>query len=321
MSAGTVKGASARSVAGSGRFGPRRNVVAEVLDEYGTYLRVQRRLAPLTAVTRTGVVGRFLRARGRADDLRLDALTVADLHAFVLAEADRLAVSSTRTVIDALRCFLRFLFATGVTAGDLSGTLPGVAGPRTRGLPRAVDAATVRALLDSCDRHRPCGLRDLAILTLQVRLGLRSSEVAALVLEDVDWRAGELLVHGKGGSDERLPLPGDVGDALAGYLHRGRPSSPSRAVFLSALPPFGPLSRNGVVFVPRTASVRAGVPVVGAHRLRHTAATGMLRAGASLRDVGQVLRHYGDEQTTAVYATVDHSSLRLVVRNWPGTAR
>jgi len=156
MSAGTVKGASARS-GGVGQLWARRNVVAEVLDEYGTYLRVQRRLAPLTAVTRAGVVGRFLRARGRADDLRLDALTVADLHAFVLAEADRLAVSSTRTVIDSLRCFLRFLFATGVTAGDLSGTLPGVAGPRTRGLPRAVDAATVRALLDSCDRHRPCG--------------------------------------------------------------------------------------------------------------------------------------------------------------------
>ena len=135
-------------------------------------------------------------------------------------------------------------------------------------------------------------------------------------LDDIDWRAGELVVHGKGGRDDRLPLPGDVGQALVDYLVHERRRSPLRAVFLRATARRVPMSRNAVVMVSRTASRRAGLPVVGGHRLRHTAATSMLRAGASLREVGQVLRHR-DEATTAIYAKVDQAALALLARPWP----
>lgn len=164
------------------------------------------------------------------------------------------------------------------------------------------------------------GRRDFAILTLQARLGLRANEVAALRLDDIDWRAGELTISGKGGRRERLPLPADVGAALVDYLRHGRAGSTSRAVFLRVMAPPGPMSRNAVVMVSRTASRRAGVPIVGGHRLRHTAATEMLRAGASLREVGQVLRH-GSDTTTAIYAKVDQAALALVVRGWPEPTR
>lgn len=164
------------------------------------------------------------------------------------------------------------------------------------------------------------GLRDFAILTVMSRLGLRANEIAQMRLDDIDWRAGELLVHSKGGATDRLPLPDDVGQALVAYLRRGRPATATRVMFLRARPPLGPLSRNGVVFVPRSASARAGIAVIGAHRLRHTAATRMLQAGASLREVGQVLRHDRD-QTTSLYLHLDREGLTSVVRCWPEAAR
>ena len=294
-----------------------------VLDTFRDYLRGQRRLAERTAVTRAEVIRRFLAGLGDDGQLDLSGLTVEDVHRFVLGEAGRLSPRSVGPVLDSLRSFLRFLFATGVADHDLSGTLPAVNTRRHASLPRTVDAGTVTALLEGCQRSTVVGLRDYAILTLLVRFGLRANEVAAMRLEDIDWRAGELTVHGKGGRTDRMPLPADVGEALVAYLrhrHLLRGAGAHRAVFLRAAPPAGALSRNGVVMVPRTASRRAGVTVVGAHRLRHTAAAGMLRAGASLREVGQVLRHDRD-QTTAIYATVDPGSLGLVVRAWPGAGR
>lgn len=291
-----------------------------VLVDFGVYLRVQRRLAPLTVVTRADAVRRFLLCREARGGLDLPGLTVRDVHEFVVVEATRLRRGSISPVLDAMRSFLRYLFATGVTARDLSATLPPVGAMRPPSMPRAVDSATLTAMLDSCDRRSPVGLRDFAILTVMVRLGLRANEIAAMRLDDVDWRAGEFVVHSKGGSTDRMPLPPDVGQALATYLRRGRPATTSRSVFLRACAPHGPLSRNGVVFVPRSASARAGLPVVGAHRLRHTAATQMLQAGASLREVGQVLRHDRD-QTTARYAHVDPRVLTQLVRAWPGSVR
>jgi site-specific recombinase XerD len=292
--------------------------VDQVLAAYRQYMRMQRRLAPLTVVSAEGIVRRFLSWRAATGPLDLDRLAPREVNEFVLGEASRLSVGATRAVVGYLRPFLRFLFAAGVTAADLSGAIPGVAGSRLASLPKAVDASTVRALLGSCDRSRPIGMRDFAILTLLARLGLRASEVAAMRLDDIDWRAGELMVRGKGGRIDRLPLPHDVGEALAGYLRHGRPPSASRAVFLRVSAPAGEMSRNAIVFVPRTASPRAGVAVVGAHRLRHTAATEMLRSGASLREVGQVLRHQSDAMTS-IYAKVDRAALDLVVRPWPGT--
>ncbi len=299
---------------------PEAGRFADVLDAYQRYLQQQRRLAPLTVTTTVGIVRRFLAARAATGSDDLARITVGQVHAFVLAEASRLSTGATRASVSALRSFLRYLFATGVLPRDLASTVPGVAGSRLASLPRGLDAGTVSVLLGSCDRRSAVGRRDFAILTLQVRLGLRAHEVAAMLLDDIDWRAGELTVRGKGGRLERLPLPADVGEALVDYLRHGRIGSPARTVFLRAMAPPGPITRNAVVMVSRTASRRAGVPVIGTHRLRHTAATEMLRAGATLREVGQVLRHNSDA-TTAIYAKVDYAALNTVTRVWAETGR
>ena len=265
---------------------------------------------------RCDVVRRFLSAGEVDGTLELSGLRVVEVHRFVMAEAARLRRGSITAVLHAMRSFLRYLFVVGVTATDLSGGLPAVTARPHAELPRTLDPATLTALLGCCDRSSRVGLRDVAILLLMSRLGLRAIEISTLRLDDIDWRAGELLVHRKGGYQETLPLPVDVGRALVAYLQDGRPATASRAVFMRAVAPTGPLSRNGVVFVPRSAARRAGLPVVGAHQLRHTAATSMLRSGASLRAVGQVLGHHRD-QTTAIYASVAPGTLERVVRAWP----
>jgi site-specific recombinase XerD len=290
----------------------------ELVGAYRQYMRVQRRLAPVTVHNAEGVVRRFLAQReDRAD---LSTLDVAEVHRVVLSEAGRLSPGGTRAFVGSLRPFLRFLFATGRLSCDLSAAVPSVAGSRLASLPKAAEPAVVQALLASCDRDTPIGRRDFAILVVLSRLGLRAAEVAAMQLEDLDWRAGEVVVRGKGGRVEALPLPGDVGAAIADYLRYGRPVIEDRSVFVRGRPPVGPMTPNAVLFVPRTASARVGVAVVGAHRLRHSAATAMLRGGASLRDVGQVLRHH-DDLTTSIYAKVDRAALDLVVRVWPERSR
>ncbi len=173
----------------------------------------------------------------------------------------------------------------------------------------------MRKLLASCDRRTLVGRRDYAVLLLLARLGLRAGEVAGLGLDDVDWRRGELLVRGKGGRHDELPLPVDVGEALVSYLRR-RPRCECRALFLRMTAPRMGLNRSTVGWVVRAACDRAGLPRVGAHRLRHTAATEMLRAGASLAEIGQVLRHR-EQKTTAIYAKVDRKALRALARPWP----
>jgi integrase/recombinase XerD len=291
-----------------------------VVEDYRRYVLEQRGLAPLTVVACCEVVRRFVTERVVGGELDLSGLTVIEVHGFVLGEAQRLRRGAISAVLQAVRSFLRFLFATGVTPADLSGTLPAVTARPHATLPRAVEPATLTALLSACDRSTRVGLRDFAILTVLSRLGLRASEVAAMRLDDIDWRAGELVVHAKGGCRERLPIPPDVGQALAAYLQHGRPATTSRAVFLRAHAPVEALSRNGVVFVPRSAAKRAGLPTVGAHQLRHTAATRMLQGGATLRAVGQVLGHHRD-QTTAIYASVHPRALQQVMRDWPGSTR
>ncbi|MGH9153747.1 MAG: tyrosine-type recombinase/integrase [Acidimicrobiales bacterium] len=294
------------------------DAVEDLVAAYERYLRVERRLAPLTVVNGVGVVRRFLSQR--EDKAELGSLDVAEVHQVVLGEAGRLSPGAARAFVGAFRPFLRFLFATGRLGRDLAAAVPGVAGSRLASLPKAAHPDAVRALLGSCDRRTPSGRRDFAVLVLLSRLGLRAIEVASMRLEDLDWRAGEVAVRGKGARIERLPLPADVGAAIADYLRHGRPPSTSRAVFLQVPPPRQPMSRNAVVFVSRSASTRAGIPTVGAHRLRHSAATAMLREGGSLREVGQVLRHH-DDATTSIYAKVDRQALDLVVRPWPEATR
>lgn len=287
---------------------------AALLAAFGEHLHDRRGLSEMTARTRGDVIRRFLR---HLDDQPVDGLSPEQVHGFVRYEGARLTATSMAPVLDALRSFLRFLFLTARLDRDLSGCLPPVLTHRPVTSPRSVDAATVALLLGSCDRTSEVGRRDYAVLLLLSRLGLRASEVAGLHLDEVFWRVGEIAVRGKDRRLERLPLPDDVGAALADYLSGPhRPGGPDRIVFRRTVAPDGPLSRNGVVFIPRTASARAGIATVGAHQLRHTAATGMLAAGASLRDIGQVLRHER-EQTTALYATVAPERLRPLARPWP----
>jgi len=213
---------------------------------------------------------------------------------------------------------LRYLHLAGLIEAPLVWAVPSVAELRDRTLPRGLAPGAVKKLLASCDRRRLVGRRDYAILLLLSRLGLRAAEVAGLKLDDVDWRGGLLLVRGKGGRHDQLPLPVDVGEALVSYLRRC-PRCESRALFLRTAAPREGLSRSAIGWVVRAACDRAGLPRVGAHRLRHTAATEMLRQGASLAEIGQVLRHR-EQKTTAIYAKVDRKALRPLARPWPSQA-
>jgi site-specific recombinase XerD len=287
-----------------------------VVDAYRNYELVERGLAELTVINSCYLLRQFLAWRAATGRPPLEQLDAAELGEYITYQSGRLQIGSMRPLAGALRAFCRFLFATGVTLMDMSGAVPSVSGIRFDGLPKVVDRPVVEALLESCARQTSVGRRDYAILMLMVRLGLRAVEVTRMELGDLDWRAGELLVHGKGGRRDRMPLPDDVGQAITDYLVHGRRATECRAVFLAALgEPVG-MTRNAVVFVSRTASLRAGIAVVGGHRLRHTAGTELLRAGASLREVGEVLRQ-GDRMTTAIYASIDERSLRSVVRPWP----
>ncbi len=220
-------------------------------------------------------------------------------------------------MVTRLRALLRFLHVEGEIEYSLADGVPSVAGWRLASLVKALDARSVARLLGSCDRRTRVGRRDFAIITLLSRLGLRAGEVAALQLRDVDWRAGEITVRGKGSRQERLPLPADVGETLAGWLARGRPRRESVFVFTRVRAPYDGLSAGAVSQIVRRACRRAGLPMVGAHRLRHTAATEMLRAGGTLTEVGQVLRHRGRD-VTSIYAKVDRLALAAVVMPWPG---
>jgi integrase len=216
---------------------------------------------------------------------------------------------------------LRFLYLQGLTPLRLGTAVPPVGGWRLAALPPpAMTAADVQLLLDSCDRSTDVGVRDFAIMTLVARLGLRSIEVARMELRDVDWRAGELVVRGKARRQDRLPLPPEAGEALVAYLARDREPAGARRLFLTCVAPRGPIRADLVGDVVERACRRAGVPRVGPHRLRHALAAELLRRGAGLVAISQVLRHQ-DLATTALYAKVDLITLRQVAQPWPGTAR
>lgn len=290
--------------------------VDALLADYRDYLAAERGLAAATIGNYLPVARLFLLEHRGGE---LPAVLAGLDAAFVLAQCARRSVESAKTLVCGLRSLLRFLFVKGFLPLTLADAVPTVA-RRPRRLPRGLDRATVARLLGSCDRTSATGRRDFAILLLLVRLGLRSCEVAALTLDDIDWRGGELVIRvGKSRRLDRLPLPDDVGKALAGYLRRGRPRCEDRAVFLRVHAPRAGLSANGIKQVVRHACGRAGVPECGPHRLRHTAATDLLRAGAPLSEIAQLLRHRS-VSTTAIYATVDRVALSTLARPWPGGA-
>jgi integrase/recombinase XerD len=244
----------------------------------------------------------------------------SDVVEFLVREYARLTVGAGKGRVAELRSLLRFLYLMGLTSLPLATAVPPVAGWRDTKVPTGIATDDVQRLLESCDRRSSGGIRDFAILTVVARLGLRSAEVARLELDDIDWRAGEIVVRGKARRQDRLPLPSDVGEALTAYLCDARPPAPIRQVFLAQKAPKRAIRPDLVSDVARRACERAGVPRVGAHRLRHALATELLRRGATLVEVGQILRHR-DLATTAVYAKVDLGSLRSVALPWPGAAR
>jgi integrase/recombinase XerD len=288
-----------------------------VLDRYRAYLTAERGLAPSTARDYVDMVRPFLRTReASVGSLELKNLGAAEITKFVVAEAPRRCIGSAKLMVTALRSFLRFLHVEGVLPESLVSAVPAVAGSRLAGLPKGLAAGQVQQLLASCDRRTPVGRRDFAVLTMLVRLGLRAGEIVALELGDIDWRNGELLVRGKGNRRERLPLPVDVGQAVVDYLRAGRPATNGRRVFLRTRAPHRALTSGGVTAIVLGAAQKAGLPPVGAHRLRHTAATAMLSAGAPLMEIEQVLRHRSP-LSTAIYAKVDRRGLRELARPWP----
>jgi integrase/recombinase XerD len=287
-----------------------------LLSSFERYLLTERGLAAGTVTGYLAHAGRFL------DDLPAGGLaqvSAAGVSQAVLRVSASAAAATTQNFIAGLRAFLGFLFLEGLAETDLSQAALTVQ-RRQRSLPRGLASSDVRAILDSCDRRSALGRRDYAIVILLVRLGLRRGEVAALRLDDIDWRAGELVVRGKRSRSDRLPLPPDVGRAIAAYLKHGRPPCPRREVFLTARAPLGPVAAGTVASTVRRACRRAGVEVVGSHRLRHTAACDMVSAGVPLVQVAQVLRHHS-LQTTAHYARVDVDALRLVAAPWPGSVQ
>lgn len=290
----------------------------ELLEQYRRYLTVERGLTAGTTRGYVDIVRAFVESRvNSSGEVELWELSPADVLGFLLAESGRRSRKSAKLLVSALRSLLRFWHVEGLIARPLAGAVPSVAGWRLAGLPRALSAEQVRALSDSCDRSTVAGKRDIAILTMLVRLGMRRGEIADLRLDDIDWRAGEIVVRGKGQRLERLPLPADVGEAIAIYLRDGRPPGFSgREVFVRIKAPCRPLTAGGVTQVVMSASKRAEIGEVTAHRLRHTAATELLRQGAPLHEIGELLRHRS-VLTTAIYAKVDRDRLRELARPWP----
>jgi site-specific recombinase XerD len=300
---------------------PPSGPVEEAIAGYASYLRAERGLAAGTIEHETVLVRPFLAGRVREGGFKdLESLTAADVQAFVLECARSASPARVQRTGTALRSLLRFLHLRGVTAFPLAGAVPAAAGWKLSGLPRHLTQQEAARMVESCDLVTVTGRRDRAVLLLLARMGLRAGEAAGLRLDDIDWRSGEITVRGKGSRHERLPLPPDVGEALASYLRDGRPArGRSREVFAGVRAPHRPLTRGAVTQIAARASQRCGLGTVFAHRLRHTAAAGMLRGGASLEEIGQVLRHQRT-LTTAIYAKVDYDGLRGLARPWPGDA-
>ncbi|WP_410676821.1 tyrosine-type recombinase/integrase [Amycolatopsis sp. cmx-4-68] len=292
-----------------------------LLEQFRSWMEKERGLATATMLRYENTARRFLTEQAMTGrDLTPARLSGADLNAFLLRECGRVSAGSAKGRVAELRALMRFLHLRGVIPLRLGTAVPPVGGWRFAVVPPTMAAADVQLLLDHCPRDTAVGIRDYAILTMVARLGLRSIEVARLELGDVDWRAGEIIVRGKGRRDDRLPLPAEVGDALVAYLSGDRPRQHDRHLFLTCRAPRGPIRADLVGDVVERACLRAGVPRVGPHRLRHALAGRLLRQGAGLTAISQVLRHQ-DLATTALYAKVDFTALRDVAQPWPGATR
>ncbi len=274
------------------------------------------RAAELLGATRGARLFLAGRARSAGDPTGVEGLSEEEVSAFLLAEASRgLSSKSLQGRVAELRSLLRFLYLQALIATPLGEGVPPVPGWKDTAVPRRLAATEVQALLDSCDRATVTGKRDLAVLLLLARMGLRAAEVAGLELESFHWRVGELVVRGKGGRCDQMPLPGEVGEAVAAYLVEARPRVESRTVFLTLVAPPRPMTHTTVGQMVWRQCRIAGLEPVRAHRLRHALATELLSQGVRLPEIAQMLRQR-DLATTAIYAKVDYPALRGLALPW-----
>ena len=302
---------------------PRLTPAERSVHAYVEYLRDARALTSATIANYAPFIQGFLTDRFGDGSIRLARLTARDVVRFVQRQAHRLHLKRAKLLTSALRSFLQYARYEGAVTRDLAAAVPAVANWSMPAIPRAIGDKQIRQLLASFNRRTATGRRDYAIVLLLARLGLRANEVARLELEDLNWEAGQVSVRGKRDHRTVLPLPTDVGAAIAAYLRHGRPPSPSRRVFLRSRAPIqGFLGQCAIGSIVRHALHRTRIvaPTTGAHQFRHALATRMLRGGASLTEIGEILRHRSP-QTTMVYAKVDLPALRTLALPWPGGAQ
>jgi site-specific recombinase XerD len=295
-----------------------------IFKEFDAYLRTERGLAPRSIIRHLPTIRRFLREVCPTGDDDLGKISQEDVIRYIERHAQDWSPRTGKAMCWSLRAFLRYLHHRGLNPHALAGCVPSMRQWKLATLPTYLSAAQVQKALDGCDRATAMGRRDYAILMMLAKLGLRANEVATLTLDDIDWRTGEMTVHAKGRQRARMPIPRDVGAAVVAYLRHSRPKSSCRRLFVRTLAPhIGFASGCAISMIAKAALDRVGIEDCahrGAHIFRHSLATELLRAGATLSEIGQLLRHESHD-TTRTYAKVDIEALRTLSLPWPGGAQ
>ena len=296
------------------------NPFGQIEDGFAQYLSQERGLSPETLTTYIPLVRCFLSNCFKAGTIGLEKLCPKDITAFILSYTQSVKRSTAKLMVTSLRAFFRYLRFRGQIATDLAAFVPAISDWRLTGLPKSLEPEQIEGLLKSCDQNTKVGQRDYTILSLLARLGLRAGEIVKMTLDDINWDVGELIIRGKGPRKDKLPIPYDVGEALVAYLQHGRPACPTRCVFIRARAPYQGFSSSvAICNIVQRALLRAKINSChkGAHLLRHSLATNMLRKGASLTEIGEILRHQLPS-TTEIYTKIDIVSLRSLAQPWLG---
>lgn len=294
-----------------------------IIEGFRRYLLQERRLSSSTPHNYVPVVAQFLSERFAGKTLQLSAIRAVDVTGFICRHAHQLSPGRSSLMVTALRSFFRYLLHRGEVPTDLAACVPAVPRWSFSSLPKFLSVDAVQRVLKSCDRQKPLGRRNYAILLLLARLGLRAGEVVALDLDDIDWKEGLIAIRGKGGKSVLLPLPVDVGEAIADYLRRDRPRCSVRRLFIrDRAPHIGFQNSLAISTLSMRALKQAGIKSshTGAHVFRHSLATSLLSKGCSLDEIGELLRHQSPN-TTTIYAKVDVTALRKLALPWPGGGR
>ncbi|GBR73167.1 site-specific integrase [Acidiphilium acidophilum] len=295
-----------------------------IFSEFAAYLRTERGLTPKSIVRHLPPIRRFLHEVCPAGDADLGKISQVEVIRYIERHAQDWSPATGKGMCSSLRVFLRYLHHQGLNPRALAHCVPSMRRWKFAALPTFLTATQVQRALDGCDRATPMGRRDYAILMMLAKLGLRAGEVATLTLDDIDWRTGEILVRAKGRQRARMPILPDVGAAIVAYLRDGRPQASCRQLFIRTLAPhLGFASGCAITMIAKMALDRVGIEGCahrGAHIFRHSLATELLRSGATLSQIGQLLRHESHD-TTRIYAKVDIETLRTLSRPWPGGAQ